>query len=178
MWILLTTPQGDETLCLYKWKWKAWRGIFPGSCQAYPRSLTPKPWLPLPCPELSRALWSVPHKFLQGSSPQTGKKEIRRKRGQQARGDSRKSHVLKEPSISPKPPPHRAQGSVLDIRCHQGISPVVQRLRLRTPKAGGPGSTHGQGTRSHMSQLRVCMPQRRSRTSCATTKIWLRWIFF
>ncbi|TEA23206.1 hypothetical protein DBR06_SOUSAS5510012, partial [Sousa chinensis] len=36
---------------------------------------------------------------------------------------------------------------------------VVQWLRLRTPNAGGPDSTPGQGTRSHMPQLRVRMPQ-------------------
>ena len=34
-----------------------------------------------------------------------------------------------------------------------------QWLRLCTPSAGGPGSIPGQGTRSHMLQLRVCMPQ-------------------
>ena len=37
-----------------------------------------------------------------------------------------------------------------DIR----ISLVVQWLRLCTPKAGGPGSIPGQGTRPHMLQLR------------------------
>ena len=31
-----------------------------------------------------------------------------------------------------------------------GTSLVVQGLRLCTPNAGGPGSTPGQGTRSHM----------------------------
>ena len=31
-----------------------------------------------------------------------------------------------------------------------GTSPVVQGLRLCTPKAGGLGSTPGQGTGSHM----------------------------
>ena len=34
-----------------------------------------------------------------------------------------------------------------------GTSLVIQGLRLCTPKAGGPGSIPGQGTRSHM-QLR------------------------
>ncbi|TEA36668.1 hypothetical protein DBR06_SOUSAS310070, partial [Sousa chinensis] len=36
---------------------------------------------------------------------------------------------------------------------------VVQWLRLHTPNAGGPGSIPGQGTRSHMLQLRVHMLQ-------------------
>ena len=36
---------------------------------------------------------------------------------------------------------------------------VVQWLRLHTPSAGSLGSITGQGTRSHMPQLRVCMPQ-------------------
>ena len=40
---------------------------------------------------------------------------------------------------------------------------LVQWLRLRTPNAGGPGSVPGQGTRSHMPQLKI---------SCATTKTW------
>ena len=36
---------------------------------------------------------------------------------------------------------------------------VVQWLRLQAPSAEGPGSIPGQGTRAHMSQLRVRMPQ-------------------
>ena len=40
-----------------------------------------------------------------------------------------------------------------------GTSRVTQWLRLRTPNAGDPGSIPGQGTRSHMPQLRVCMLQ-------------------
>ena len=40
-----------------------------------------------------------------------------------------------------------------------GTSVVVQWLRLCTPNAGGPSSIAGQGTRSHMLQLRVCMLQ-------------------
>ena len=38
---------------------------------------------------------------------------------------------------------------------------VAQWLGRRTPNTGGPGSVPGQGTRSHMSQLRVCTPQLR-----------------
>ena len=34
---------------------------------------------------------------------------------------------------------------------------MVQGLRLCVPKAGGPGSIPGLGTRYHMAQLRVCM---------------------
>ena len=36
-----------------------------------------------------------------------------------------------------------------------GTFPVVQWLRLCTPNAGGPGSIPGQGTRSHMVQLKI-----------------------
>ena len=36
---------------------------------------------------------------------------------------------------------------------------MVQRLRLHTPNAGGPGLIPGQGTRSCMPQLRAHMPQ-------------------
>ena len=35
-----------------------------------------------------------------------------------------------------------------------GISLVVQGLRLHAPNPGGPGSIPGQGTRSHMLQLK------------------------
>ena len=38
---------------------------------------------------------------------------------------------------------------------------VVQWLRLRALNAGGLGSIPGQETRSHMTQLRVCIPQLR-----------------
>ena len=51
----------------------------------------------------------------------------------------------------------------------QGTSLVVQWLRLWAPKAGGPGSILGQGTRSHMPQLRVHMPQ--LKTPYDTTKV-------
>ena len=40
-----------------------------------------------------------------------------------------------------------------------GTSLVVQWLRLQAPNAGGPGSIPGQGTRSHMPQLRVAETQ-------------------
>ncbi|TEA24285.1 hypothetical protein DBR06_SOUSAS26710012, partial [Sousa chinensis] len=32
---------------------------------------------------------------------------------------------------------------------------VVQWLRFHVPKAGGPGSIPGQGTRSHVPQLKI-----------------------
>ena len=40
-----------------------------------------------------------------------------------------------------------------------GTSLMVQWLRLCVPNAEGLGSIPGQGTRSHMTQLRVCMSQ-------------------
>ena len=40
-----------------------------------------------------------------------------------------------------------------------GISLVVQWLRLWAPNAGDLDLTLGQGTRSHMWQLRVCLQQ-------------------
>ena len=36
-----------------------------------------------------------------------------------------------------------------------GTSLVVQWLRLRAPNAGGPGSNPGQGSRSHIPQLKI-----------------------
>ncbi|TEA33728.1 hypothetical protein DBR06_SOUSAS12810084, partial [Sousa chinensis] len=45
-----------------------------------------------------------------------------------------------------------------------GTSPVVQWLSFHAPNAGGPGSIPGQGTRSHMPQLRVCMPRQKDHT--------------
>ena len=47
---------------------------------------------------------------------------------------------------------------------------MVQWLRLGTPNAGGLGSIPGQGTRSHMPQLRVHKPQ--PKVLHATTKTW------
>ena len=41
------------------------------------------------------------------------------------------------------------------LKSHPGTSLVVQWLRLRAPNAGGPGSIPGQGTRSHMPQLKI-----------------------
>ena len=45
---------------------------------------------------------------------------------------------------------------------HVGTSLVAQRLRLRAPNAGGPGSIPSQGTRSHMHAT--------TKSSHATTK--------
>ena len=44
-----------------------------------------------------------------------------------------------------------------------GTSLVVQWLRLQAPNAGGLGLIPGQGTRSHMPQLKM---------SCAAIKTW------
>ena len=48
---------------------------------------------------------------------------------------------------------------------------MVQWLRLCAPKAGGPGSNPGQGTRCYMLQLRVHMPQLKNIPHAATKKI-------
>ena len=42
-----------------------------------------------------------------------------------------------------------------DPKTDPGTSLVVQWLRLHAPNAEGPGSIPGQGTRSHILQLRV-----------------------
>ena len=55
------------------------------------------------------------------------------------------------------------------FHCHKefslGTSLVVQWLRLCAPNAGGLGSIPGQGTKFHMLQLRVHMPQPRLGTA-------------
>ncbi|TEA30852.1 hypothetical protein DBR06_SOUSAS15510019, partial [Sousa chinensis] len=43
--------------------------------------------------------------------------------------------------------------------CFSGTSLVVQWFRLWAPNAGDPGSHPGQGTRSHMPQLRARIRQ-------------------
>ena len=48
---------------------------------------------------------------------------------------------------------------------------MVQWLRLRTPNTGGPGSIPGQGTRSHMPQLGVLMPQLKIPHAATKTKL-------
>ena len=50
---------------------------------------------------------------------------------------------------------------------------VVQWLRLRALNAGGLGSIPGQETRSHMTQLRVCIPQLRP-SAAKLKKNWLQ----
>ena len=51
-----------------------------------------------------------------------------------------------------------------------GTSLVVQGLRLCIFSAGALSSTPGQGTRSPMPQLRVCMPQLKTLQLKAATK--------
>ena len=46
---------------------------------------------------------------------------------------------------------------------------MVPWLRLHAPNAGGLGLIPGQGTRSHMPQVRVCMSQLKSLN--AATKV-------
>ena len=58
----------------------------------------------------------------------------------------------------------------LTLKALVGTSLLVQWLRLHISNARGPGSIPGEGTRLHMPQLRVCMPQRRSKIQRATTK--------
>ena len=41
---------------------------------------------------------------------------------------------------------------------------VVQWLRINAPNAGDIGSIPGQGTRSHLLQLRVCLLQQKLKT--------------
>ena len=53
--------------------------------------------------------------------------------------------------------------------CSPETSLVVQCLRFHALSTGGPGSIPDQGTRAHMPQLRVRMPQ--LKISCAATKI-------
>ena len=52
----------------------------------------------------------------------------------------------------------------------EGTSQVGPWLRLHILNAEGLGSIPGQRTRSHASQLRVCMPQ--TKIPSATTKTW------
>ena len=49
-----------------------------------------------------------------------------------------------------------------------GISLVVHWLRLCTPNAGDLGSIPGQGTRSHMPQLKILRPV--TKIPCAAAK--------
>ena len=49
---------------------------------------------------------------------------------------------------------------------------MTQWLRLPAPNAGSLGLIPGQGTRSHMPQLKVCLLQRRSKIPHVTTKTW------
>ena len=48
---------------------------------------------------------------------------------------------------------------IVSVKNHSETSLVVQWLRLCAPNTGGLGSIPSQGTRSHMLQLRVYMPQ-------------------
>ena len=64
-------------------------------------------------------------------------------------------------------------------KTESGTSLVVQRLRLRTPNAGGPGSIPGQGTRSHMLQLKIPHTTRKIlRATTKTRRIQINKFFF
>ena len=57
-----------------------------------------------------------------------------------------------------------------DKRCYKGTSLMVQWLRLCSSNGGSLGLIPGQGTRSHMVQLRICMLQ--LKILHAATKTW------
>ena len=61
-----------------------------------------------------------------------------------------------------------------DRKGTEGTSLMVQWLRLQFPMQEGPGLIPGRGTRSHMLQLKVCMP--RLKIPHARTKTWHRQI--
>ena len=44
---------------------------------------------------------------------------------------------------------------ILDVRVKKGTSLVVQWLRFHAPSAGVPSLIRGQGTRSHILQLKI-----------------------
>ena len=48
---------------------------------------------------------------------------------------------------------------------------MVQWLRFCAPNAGDPSLIPGQGTRSHMLEIRVCMLQLKKKIPYTTTKI-------
>ena len=58
----------------------------------------------------------------------------------------------------------------LGFKTNAGTSLAVQWLRCHAPNAGDPGSMPGQGTSSHMRQLKVHTLQRRPEILCATAK--------
>ena len=55
-----------------------------------------------------------------------------------------------------------------------GTSLAVQWLRLHTPNARGPGSTPGQGTRSHMLQLRLDAAKQKYFFFLQKLKTWVK----
>ena len=57
----------------------------------------------------------------------------------------------------------------LGLRLEKGDFLIVQWLRPHAPNAGGLGAVPGWGTRSHILQLRVCMPQLKSPHAAAKT---------
>ena len=63
-------------------------------------------------------------------------------------------------------------GDLLDIKPLE----VVQWLRPCVPNAGGLGPISGQGTGSHMLQLKISSTARRLKITCATTNTLCRQI--
>ena len=68
------------------------------------------------------------------------------------------SHHKKDPLLNSAVSEGIDEKLAIPIKRHNsGTSLVVQCLRHHSPSAGGLGSTPGQGTMSHMGQLRVHM---------------------
>ena len=69
-----------------------------------------------------------------------------------------------EPPSAPHPPRSFLANGFFFFKKknHRGTSLLVQWLILCTLRAGGPGSTPGQGTRSHTAQLKSYVPKQRS----------------
>ena len=75
-----------------------------------------------------------------------------------------KQNNAQEVYLNPVLLPHPSRQKI-----QRGTSLVVQRLRPQAPNAVDRGKIPGQETRSHKSQLRVCMPQ--LKIPGATTKV-------
>ena len=54
----------------------------------------------------------------------------------------------------------------------RGTAMVVQWVKLPAPNSGSPSLIPGQGTRSHMPQLKILHAAMKIKDPCTTTKTW------
>ena len=139
--------------------------------------LRPQPW----SQEGSDGHWaSKKPQLVPGSSSSPSKSSLssHQRGGCQHTVSREAAQAQLRPSSSPKPPGTRRQPRMFPYKdTSSGDFPGCPVVKICAPNAGGRGLILGQGTRSHVPQLKILHTTTKNEDHYATTKIWCSQIY-